>query len=118
MRTGRSTKSLEVRSEERQLELLARRPKSSQGSGNACACRTELCRADMANDKVAKKLNVSKPTVGKWREGPSVLFGLYMNPPENALVLCVDEKSQVQALDRTADSAAGSGFACTPISQL
>lgn len=29
------------------------------------------------------------------------VVGLYMNPPENALVLCVDEKSQVQALDRT-----------------
>jgi transposase len=29
------------------------------------------------------------------------IVGLYMNPPENALVLCVDEKSQIQALDRT-----------------
>ena len=29
------------------------------------------------------------------------IVGLYMNPPERALVLCVDEKSQVQALDRT-----------------
>jgi len=29
------------------------------------------------------------------------VVGLYMNPPENALVLSVDEKSQVQALDRT-----------------
>jgi transposase len=28
--------------------------------------------------------------------------GLYLAPPENALVLCVDEKSQIQALDRTA----------------
>jgi transposase len=27
---------------------------------------------------------------------------LYLNPPENAVVLCVDEKSQIQALDRTA----------------
>ena len=27
--------------------------------------------------------------------------GLYLNPPEHALVLCVDEKSQIQALDRT-----------------
>ncbi|MCJ7787196.1 MAG: hypothetical protein MUP20_00545, partial [Methyloceanibacter sp.] len=26
---------------------------------------------------------------------------LYMNPPDRALVLCVDEKSQIQALDRT-----------------
>ena len=29
------------------------------------------------------------------------VVGLYMNPPENALVLCVDEKTQIQALDRT-----------------
>jgi len=29
------------------------------------------------------------------------IVGLYMNPPEHALVLCVDEKSQIQALDRT-----------------
>lgn len=29
------------------------------------------------------------------------VVGLYMNPPENAIVLCVDEKSQVQALNRT-----------------
>jgi len=29
------------------------------------------------------------------------IVGLYMNPPENALVLCVDEKSQMQALDRS-----------------
>jgi transposase len=29
------------------------------------------------------------------------IVGLYLNPPEHALVLCVDEKSQIQALDRT-----------------
>lgn len=29
------------------------------------------------------------------------VVGLYLSPPENALVLCVDEKSQVQALERT-----------------
>jgi transposase len=29
------------------------------------------------------------------------VVGLYMNPPANALVLCVDEKSQIQALDRS-----------------
>lgn len=27
--------------------------------------------------------------------------GLYMNPPDHAVVFCVDEKSQIQALDRT-----------------
>src|SRR5665648_413328 len=30
------------------------------------------------------------------------VVGLYLDPPENAVVLCVDEKSQIQALDRTA----------------
>ncbi len=30
------------------------------------------------------------------------VVGLYLAPPENAVVLCVDEKSQIQALDRTA----------------
>ena len=31
----------------------------------------------------------------------SDVVGLYLNPPDRALVLCVDEKSQIQALDRT-----------------
>jgi len=30
------------------------------------------------------------------------VVGLYLNPPEHAVVLCVDEKSQIQALNRTA----------------
>ena len=29
------------------------------------------------------------------------IVGLYLNPPDHAMVLCVDEKSQIQALDRT-----------------
>ena len=29
------------------------------------------------------------------------VVGLYLNPPSNAMVLCVDEKTQIQALDRT-----------------
>ena len=29
------------------------------------------------------------------------IIGLYLSPPDRALVLCVDEKSQIQALDRT-----------------
>ena len=29
------------------------------------------------------------------------IVGLYLNPPEHAMVLCADEKSQIQALDRT-----------------
>jgi hypothetical protein len=29
------------------------------------------------------------------------VMGLYLNPPENIIVFCVDEKSQIQALERT-----------------
>jgi transposase len=72
---------------------------------------------------MAKSQGLSKSTVSKiWRshnlkphrvktfklsrdrrflEKLTDVVGLYLNPPENALVLCVDEKSQIQALDRT-----------------
>jgi transposase len=43
------------------------------------------------------KLSTGPQFTGKVRD----VAGLYMSPPENALVLCVDEKSQIQALDRT-----------------
>ena len=72
---------------------------------------------------LAKHLGVSHMTVARvwkmyglqpWREGtfkfstdPELeakvrdIVGLYLNPPERAVVLCIDEKSQIQALDRT-----------------
>ena len=37
----------------------------------------------------------------KFAEKVTDVVGLYLNPPDKALVLCVDEKSQIQALDRT-----------------
>jgi len=43
------------------------------------------------------KLSTDPQFVEKVRD----IVGLYLNPPERALVLCVDEKSQIQALDRT-----------------
>jgi putative transposase len=43
------------------------------------------------------KLSTDPLFIDKLRD----VVGLYLNPPENALVLCVDEKSQCQALERT-----------------
>jgi transposase len=43
------------------------------------------------------KLSTGPLSVEKVRD----IVGLYLSPPERALVLCVDEKSQIQALDRT-----------------
>src|ERR1700740_3231779 len=37
----------------------------------------------------------------KFLEKMTDVVGLYLNPPQQAIVLCVDEKSQIQALDRT-----------------
>jgi hypothetical protein len=44
------------------------------------------------------KLSTDPQFIEKVRD----VVGLYLNPPEKALVLCVDEKSQIQALDRSA----------------
>jgi len=44
------------------------------------------------------KLSTDPQFIDKVRD----IVGLYLNPPDGALVLCVDEKSQIQALDRTA----------------
>jgi transposase len=73
---------------------------------------------------MAKHLGMSQSTVSRvwrafglaphkqdsWKLSKDPLFvakvrdvvGLYLNPPERALVLCVDEKTQIQALNRTA----------------
>jgi len=37
----------------------------------------------------------------QFAEKLEAIIGLYLNPPEHAIVLCTDEKSQIQALDRT-----------------
>jgi hypothetical protein len=43
------------------------------------------------------KLSTDPNFVAKVRD----VVGLYVSPPEHAIVLCVDEKSQIQALDRS-----------------
>jgi putative transposase len=72
---------------------------------------------------LAAATGISKTTVHRWLQTFSVqphrqktfklstdpffvekvrdIVGLYLNPPDKAMVLCVDEKTQIQALDRT-----------------
>lgn len=47
-----------------------------------------------------EKFKLSKDP--KFEDKVRDVVGLYLDPPDRALVLCVDEKSQIQALDRTA----------------
>jgi transposase len=63
-----------------------------------------------AVSRIWRAVGLRPPLVETWKLSTDPQFidkvrdvvGLYMSPPENALVLCVDEKSQIQALDRTA----------------
>ena len=68
MTMGRPTKPLHVTAEERQkLQMLARRPKSSQ----AMAMRARIvlgCDEGLSNGAVARKLHITGATVCKWRE--------------------------------------------------
>ena len=48
---------------------------------------------------LSRTFKVSKDP--QFAEKLEAVVGLYLNPPEHALVFCVDEKSQIQALDRT-----------------
>jgi transposase len=60
--------------------------------------------------RVWRAFGLAPHRVEHWKLSKDPLFvekvkdivGLYLDPPERALVLCVDEKSQIQALDRTA----------------
>ena len=67
------------------------------------ACHKRQCRGSgerLLSSPIAPnpfKLSADPFFVEKVRD----IVGLYLNPPDRAIVLCVDEKSQIQALDRT-----------------
>jgi transposase len=68
------------------------------------------CMSQSAVSRIWRAFGLKPHIVQTWKLSTDPQFiekvrdvvGLYMAPPENALVLCVDEKSQIQALDRTA----------------
>src|SRR5215210_5378114 len=63
-----------------------------------------------AISKISRTFGLQPHRVEHWKLSKDPLFvekvkdvvGLYLDPPERAVVLCVDEKSQIQALDRSA----------------
>src|SRR5580658_6473425 len=67
------------------------------GVSNATICRIWDAHGLQPHRVETFKLSKDKRFVEKLTD----VVGLYLNPPNKALVLCVDEKSQVQALDRT-----------------
>jgi transposase len=97
-----------------QVEVLVTRTLTEKGRGQDShwSTRTMASQAGVSQSSVSRiwrafglkphvvetwKLSTDPEFIGKVRD----VVGLYMSPPENALVLCVDEKSQIQALDRS-----------------
>jgi transposase len=71
----------------------------AQASGLTQTAVTRVWRAFALQPHRTETFKLSKDP--QFIEKVRDIVGLYMNPPTRALVLCVDEKSQIQALDRT-----------------
>lgn len=67
--------------------------------GVSAASVSRHCRANGLKPHLVRGFKVSRDP--KFIDKLEDIVGLYLSPPEHALVLCCDEKSQVQALDRT-----------------
>ena len=89
-------------------KTLAERPRdATHWSTRSLAKETGLSRATVHRIWRAFGLQPHRADTFKLSKDPDFtrkvrdIVGLYLNPPARALVLCVDEKSQIQALDRT-----------------
>jgi transposase len=93
-------------------EAITQTLESLPGAATHWSTRSLACKVGMSQSAVVRiwhsfglqphrsetfKLSTDPYLVEKVRD----IVGLYLSPPEHAIVLCVDEKSQVQALDRT-----------------
>jgi transposase len=71
----------------------------AEAAGLSAASVRRIWRAHGLKPHLKRTFTVSNDPL--FAEKLEAIMGLYLNPPEHAIVLCVDEKSQIQALDRT-----------------
>ena len=82
-------------------------PKATQWSTRSMADELRVSQSSVSRHWRAQGLKPHRIKTFKVSRDPKFvekledIVGLYMSPPEHALVLCCDEKSQIQALDRT-----------------
>lgn len=108
LRSGRPR----THTDERIATLITKTLKSQPAQQTHWSCRTMEAASGISKSTVQRvwqafglqphrqhafKLSTDPFFVEKVRD----IVGLYLNPPDNALVLCVDEKTQIQALQRT-----------------
>ncbi len=99
--------------DEQVASLLRKTLKTKPKDGTQWSCRSIAAETKLSKSSVQRvwkafgvqphrqkhfKISTDPFFVEKVRD----IVGLYLNPPDHAVVLCVDEKSQIQALDRTA----------------
>ncbi len=108
VRSGRPRTILEQQIAEIVNHTLYRRPAdATHWSTRALAARAGVSRETVRRIWRAFGLQPHRTETFKLSTDPLFvekvrdICGLYLNPPDKALVLCVDEKSQIQALDRT-----------------
>jgi len=99
-------------SDERVAELLNKTLKTKPKNGTHWSCRTlaegtSISKATVQRIWSAFMIQPHRQSQFKLSNDPFFvekvrdIVGLYLNPPDSAMVLCVDEKSQCQALERT-----------------
>jgi len=71
----------------------------AQAQGVSKSTVSNIWRSHQLKPHRAKSFKLSRDA--RFLEKLTDVVGLYLNPPDQALVLCVDEKTQIQALDRT-----------------
>lgn len=105
---GRSFQPL-VRSKEAEV-ITKTQTQPPQATHWSCRRMAKICGISKASVQRIWQANGLKPHLVKtfklssdrdFIEKLEDVVGLYMNPPDHALVFCIDEKSQIQALDRT-----------------
>jgi transposase len=108
-RPGRPRTIGDERVEEVIVKTLETTPKdATHWSTRSMAAETGLTQTAVSRIWRAFGLQPHRQETWKLSKDPQFIdkvrdvVGLYLNPPERAVVLCVDEKSQIQALDRTA----------------
>jgi transposase len=108
-RSGRPRTILDAEVEDVLVRTLETTPKdATHWSTRSMAGQAGLSRE--AVGRIWRAFGLQPHRVETWKLSKDPLFidkvrdvvGLYLAPPERAVVLCVDEKSQIQALDRTA----------------
>lgn len=99
-------------SEEQVAEIVELTTKTKPAGATHWSTRTMAERAEVSKDTVRRiwnELGLQPHRVDTFKLSNDPAFteklidvvGLYLDPPEKAIVLCMDEKSQIQALDRT-----------------